>query len=198
MPQILSIDVGIKNLSYCLIDVTNDSVTVKKWDNVSITDANCKKLNVEQITECVLQTLMEHFDDTFFADVVLIENQPMLKNGLMKTVAVVMYTYFNMMKMQYGNINQVKFISATNKLKQKMLVNDDTNVSNTDNNDNKASTQTYKDRKKLSIQLAKQNIEKVAPSFKNWFDSQKKKDDCSDALNQGLYYVTHVMKKVIF
>ena len=44
MPTILSIDVGIKNLTYCLLDVNNyNSVKVIDWDNIAITDKNCKK-----------------------------------------------------------------------------------------------------------------------------------------------------------
>jgi hypothetical protein len=88
MPTILSIDVGIKNLSYCLLDANNNSVEVIDLDNIAITDKNCKKIRVEEITECVLETLMGQFNDDFYADVVLIENQPMLKNGLMKTVVL--------------------------------------------------------------------------------------------------------------
>jgi Holliday junction resolvasome RuvABC endonuclease subunit len=184
MPTILSIDVGIKNLSYCLLDANNNSVKVIDWDNISITDKNCKKIRVEEITECVLETLMGQFNDSFYADVVLIENQPMLKNGLMKTVAVVIYTYFNMLKLQFGNVKEVRFISATNKLKQ--IITGDTI----------ANKETYKDRKKLSIALARQHIVNVAPQFIEWFENQSKKDDCSDALNQGLYFAyTHILKK---
>lgn len=185
MPSILSIDVGIKNLSYCLLDANNDnSVKVIEWDNIAITDKNCKKIRVEEITECVLETLMGQFNDEFYADVVLIENQPMLKNGLMKTVAVVIYTYFNMLKLQFGNVKEVRFISASNKLKQVI------------NGDISASKETYKDRKKLSIAIARQHIVNVAPQFVEWFEKQSKKDDCADCLNQGLYFVyTHIIKK---
>jgi hypothetical protein len=129
---------------------------------------------------------MGHFNDDFHADVVLIENQPMLKNGLMKTVAVVIYTYFNMLKLQYGNVTEVRFISATNKLKH--IVHGGTS----------GSKETYKDRKQLSIALARQHIVNVAPDFIDWFEKQSKKDDCSDALNQGLYFVyTHLIKKTL-
>jgi hypothetical protein len=37
--KMLSIDVGIKNLSFCLFDTTNnDSITVLKWDNIDLTE----------------------------------------------------------------------------------------------------------------------------------------------------------------
>jgi hypothetical protein len=168
-----------------VLNVGNDSVHVVDWNNIAITDKNCKKIKIEEITECILETLMSQFDSDFNADIVLIENQPMLKNGMMKTVAVVMYTYFNMLKIQFGSVKEVKFISATNKLKQ-VLVDTSTNTS----------TETYKDRKQLSVALARQHINTVAPSYVEWFEKQGKKDDCADSLNQGLYYVyTHIIKK---
>jgi len=70
MPSILSIDVGIKNLSYCLLNVDSSSnVKVIDWNNIVITDKNCKKIRVEEITECVLETLVGQFNDNFNADV---------------------------------------------------------------------------------------------------------------------------------
>lgn len=190
MPRILSIDVGIKNLSYCVLNANDDEVHVVDWNNIAITDKNCKKIKVEEITECILETLMSKFDSDFNADVVLIENQPMLKNGLMKTVAVVIYTYFNMLKIQFGCVKEVKFISATNKLKQ--VLQPSTETSKTQ----QSRTDTYKDRKQLSIALARQHLKTVAPAYEEWFEKESKKDDCADSLNQGLYYVyTHVIKK---
>lgn len=189
MPRVLSIDVGIKNLSYCVIDANHDCVLVTDWKNVCITDKNCKKVKVEQVTECMLETLMEHFADDFQADIVLIENQPMLKNGLMKTVAVIIYTYFNMLKIMHGNVGEVKFISASNKLKQNTLTPETQQAPQA-----LQSKTTYKERKNLSICLARQQLDTVAPMFKEWFENQSKKDDCSDALNQGLYYISHVLK----
>jgi hypothetical protein len=119
----------------------------------------------------------------FSADVVLIENQPSLKNGMMKTVSVIIFTYFNMLKYQYGNINQVKFISATNKLKCLRV--------HTLQNQN---TSTYKDRKKLSIQLACLYINHLCPDRLTWFQQQSKKDDFADSLNQAIYYIEYVLK----
>lgn len=191
MQRVLSIDVGIKNLSYCVLDADNAVVHVVDWNNIAITDKNCKKIKIEEITECILETLMSTFDSDFNADVVLIENQPMLKNGVMKTVAVVIYTYFNMLKIQFGSVKEVKFISATNKLKQVLQTPVESGQGTS------ISTETYKDRKQLSVALARQHIRTVAPSYIEWFEKQSKKDDCADSLNQGLYYVhTHIIKKM--
>jgi hypothetical protein len=56
-------------------------------------------MKLEELIECMLITLNENFDENFEADIVLIENQPALLNGNMKTISVVIYTYFNMMRL---------------------------------------------------------------------------------------------------
>jgi Holliday junction resolvasome RuvABC endonuclease subunit len=182
--RILSIDVGIKNLSYCVLTVTENEVTIPNWDNIRVTDSNCNKIKLEELTEELLKALNETFSDTFEADIVLIENQPMLKNGLMKTLSVMIYTYFNMMRLQYGTISEVKFISATNKLKCQKVAEVQT-----------SSTTTYKDRKKLSIEVVKRYLEEISPSRLSWFSQQKKQDDLADSFNQAMHYIENVRGK---
>ena len=196
--KILSFDVGIKNLSYCYLDVCmgntrEDSDSMKtslkmiEWNNICTTEegVNCAKIKLDDLTMCVLNALHDTFDEAYEADVVLIENQPMLKNGQMKTVAVIIYTYFNMLKLQYGSIKDVKFISATNKLKCKEVpVSDQA----------KSKTSSYKDRKLLSVEVARTYIAKLFPEREVWFQGLKKKDDASDVLLQAIYYIEHVLK----
>ena len=176
--KILSIDVGLKNLSYCYF---ND-VKIIDWQNVSVIEGNCNKIKIDEITEKVLIKLNETFNDSFVADIVLIENQPMLKNGLMKTVAVVIYTYFNMMRLQYGNIDSVQFISAGNKLKCKKAIEEG------------YKKETYKDRKKASIDLTKLYIKDCFPERLEWFNNLKKSDDVSDSFLQAIYYMEKQLK----
>lgn len=162
---LLSIDVGIKNLSYCLLKDTGE---ILDWKNVSVENED-KKL--EHLVENYLLVLMEHFSD-IQVDTVIIENQPMLKNGLMKTLSVVIYTFFNMLKIQHGVINKVSFISATNKLKCKKM--------------KQVPSKVYKERKKQSIELTR---EYLAPDRLQWLNAQKKQDDLCDAFLAGMYYL---------
>lgn len=183
MCKILSFDIGLKNLSYCYINVTPLKIELLDWQNISVTDENCKKIKLDEITFCLLQTLNERFTDDYEADIVLIENQPALKNGMIKTVSVIIYTYFNMLKLQYGNIANVQFINASNKLKcnkMKNLID--------------AQKNTYKDRKKTSIELARLYVIDLFPEKLEWFNTFKKKDDLSDVLNQAIYYIETVLK----
>ncbi len=176
---VLSIDVGIKNLSYCSFSV-HETISILDWQNITVTDRCIKKIPLQELTELILATLEEHFDDTTKYDYVVIENQPMLRNGLMKTVSVMIYTYFNMLKMHHGNIVDVRFVSASNKLKGTELKQG-----------------TYKDRKKSSIELANIHIGKYCPNLQSWFFRQSKKDDCADSLNQGIAFIRKTFQNIL-
>lgn len=185
--KILSFDVGIKNLSYAILDTCADHTTLVQWNNVCVSEENCNKIKLENITEQLLDKLFEHFGDADASfDVVLIENQPMLKNGMMKTISVIIYTFFNVLKLQMGNIQQVRFISATNKLKCHLV--------ETSQESMKA---TYKDRKKLSIEVAKLYVQLISPERCEWFLKQKKSDDLADSLCQGIYFIENVLKYTV-
>ena len=183
--RILSIDVGIKNLSYCCIELS-ESFKILDWNNVCVIDGNCKRMLLEAMVEAVLECLMKNFDEMFEADIVIIENQPK-KNGMMKTIAVVLYTYFNMLKLQYGNIQQVRFMFARNKLKL--------NKNSTLTEDSYEQCKTYSGRKKHCIHLVRLYLEDLCPSKLEWFESIKKKDDYSDSFAQALYYIETVLKR---
>jgi hypothetical protein len=175
---LLSIDVGIKNLSYCYFIISSGQPMVKEWKNLNIMNENPNKVGIEVLVEHILMALTETFTDQFESDVVLIENQPMLKNGLMKTVAVVIYTYFNMLKLQFGSVKEVRFVSASNKLKCKRLPKSDEN-----------NTKDYKSRKQLSIKIVDYYIKDLCPDLVPWYNVQKKKDDLADAMCQGIHYL---------
>lgn len=176
--KILAIDVGIKNLSFCVLSAsgnTTDQMRILEWDNVCTTEEKCSKIKIETLAECLLSKLMEAFDQDTEVDIVAIENQPMLKNGLMKTVSVMIYTYFNMLKLMYGNIKEVKFISATNKLKCNKAKDTD------------MSKESYKNRKKMSIVIMRKYLCEIDPERIAWFDALKKADDYSDCCLFAIY-----------
>ncbi len=154
------------------------------WSNICVTEEKCNKIKLDDLSICLLQKLHEHFTDEFQADVVLIENQPALKNGQMKSVSIMLYTYFNLLKIQFGNICDVKFISATNKLKCQLVPKS-------------ADIKNYNSRKKVGIEVTKLYIRCICPEKEAWFDSMKKGDDVSDAFLQAVYYIEAVLKIVV-
>ena len=183
MTRILSIDPGIKHLSYCYLAVEDGKIEILDWNNLCVTEANCKTISFEILIDKLLETLALHFDDAFPADIVIIENQP-LKNNKMKSVSVAIYTYFNMLKMQFGNIEKVQFIRATEKLKCRRYEELAQIMG-------KAS---YKDRKLASVQLCRLYLMDISSEKVEWLDGQKKKDDMTDTMLQAIYHIENILK----
>ena len=121
---------------------------------------------------------------------IYIENQPVLKNPIMKTISIVLYTFFNIKKIIFPNIiNSVNFVSATiktkplfiNKLKKIYPLN---TAIITNNN--------YQNRKQFCIDIINEFIYKLNNSVYNasaisLFELSKKKDDLADTLIYVLY-----------
>ena len=108
--KILSFDVGIINLAYCII---SDS-KICHWEIITTPDHNnYSKLYVNLITELDRRS---HLLDT---DVVLIEKQPSF-NPKMRIIAGCLQTYFyirGVVDRPLNKIKSVEFFSPKNKLK---------------------------------------------------------------------------------
>ena len=95
--KILSWDVGIINLSYCIIEVDVEENTHKilYWGIINLIDNPDMKKNMNLVFENIPKKLHEH---PFLLDVdtVAIENQPSLKNPKMKSIQMIVYSYFLM------------------------------------------------------------------------------------------------------
>jgi hypothetical protein len=178
--RVLAIDVGIKNMAFCYVDHPK----VLWWENVNIqrdTEAT-KKPALEALIEDLLMALQDRFasDERFTtADVVLIENQPSLKNATMKTIAVAIFTFFVMLKLQHGTVREVRFMSPTSKLKCRRAVG--------------LPQTSYKDRKTAAIEAARLYLTSDPSSPNNehavWFMQQKKRDDLADAFLMTQHHI---------
>jgi hypothetical protein len=165
--KVLSFDVGIKNLSFCLLD---DGI-IKDWGILNIcTDAICEHCNVktgercdksvkfrckgggfsdnEYFHVCSAHKKLKQYSDKKFkgcpkkknpmleqgkkivdrllkkenfleVDLVVIENQPALKNPTMKSIQMMIYSYFliNGISSDVSSIEGLEMINARNKLK---------------------------------------------------------------------------------
>lgn len=221
--KILSFDVGIKNLAFCLID-QNDKL-IEDWGilNISIdslcnhcmNDKQCDKSAMYQcndlkvctshqklkkyqdnkwkkIPKCknsVLETgkkMIKVLDDKpnfLSVDVVIIENQPALKNPTMKTIQMMLYSYFliNGVMVQDKNMSSIEMINARNKLKAYNGPDIPCDIKD-----------KYKRTKYLAVEYCRKMIkdnEKIDPKWLSLFESSKKKDDLSDSYLQGIYYL---------
>jgi hypothetical protein len=237
--KIISWDVGIKNLSYCILSKnieydtnpdTNSKYIIHNWDIIDISNTGneiiisniCESTNKKGI-KCT-KTAKYHIDNTkYFCGIhcrkepkripikkskkknipiltlgtnmynkldlipdildvkeVLIENQPCLKSPAMKSIQILLYSYFIMKGIinTESIIDNIKMISASNKLK-----NCDKDLINLDHIKSK-----YTKRKKLGIAYCESLILNDTTNHQ-YFISNKKKDDLADSMLQGVYYL---------
>ena len=189
--KILSWDIGIYNLSYCILDDKDpEQIKIVGWDIVNLVDNEEMKKNRNLLFENIPRKLNE-IPQLLDVDYVVIENQPSLKNPQMKSIQMIVYSYFLILGKVIGNgeksngyINNIDFCSATNKLK----VYNGPDIINS-----KKGPLKYADKKKLAIEHAryylKDNLE-----YMDFFNNHKKKDDLSDSFLQGLYYYKNIKK----
>jgi len=252
--RILSWDVGIYNLAYCLIDYTVESnkCVIVDWDIVNLNSnqkinnvATCSwkyksshKTKAGQVCSATAKHILKSTGKTYClrhskiahsslksifnilkspvpfeksvkkikkpkkikpsihilglnmvaildskpsllnVDYILIENQPVLKNPTMKSVQMILYSYFlinSVVKDKSGA--EIKFISARNKLK---CYNGPPVEVKTKNK--------YSRTKKLAIEYCRYMI-KDSEDKLEFFNQHKKKDDLADSYLQACWFV---------
>lgn len=180
--MILSIDVGKHNLSYCILD---NQKNIIDWKLIDILDnlycCKCNKKAIYCIVNCddilffcnehksqnsskkfndfnvITRLLINNLNkiDLTYITKVLVENQP-IYNFTMKSISVIIYTYFTMKNIL------TSFCNASKKIYGK----------------------TYKIRKQNSIIKTKELI-KNSP-YEQFFESNLKKDDLADCYLQAV------------
>ena len=123
---------------------------------------------------------------------VYIENQPVLKNPIMKTISICLFTFFNIKKMQINSkIKSINFISATVKTRMPFYnqINNNYIVMTKMNKIN-----DYKNRKIFCIDITHEIVEQLSNSYynivaKSFYSQSKKKDDLADTLLYVLYII---------
>ena len=165
---ILSFDIGIKNLAYCLIDGQDKSIL--DWDVLDCSGSN-ETLSVIQALDN-LEYLLE-------ADTVLLEKQPSF-NPKMRNISTALYVYFTLrIQHEQGRNCNIMFYPAKYKLK----------CSNTQIEHK--SKYKYRQNKNLGIVHTRELIK----THQDFFEKHKKKDDLADSYLQGISYINFFMKK---
>lgn len=172
----------------------------------SILSKNIKNSSPQKITNKIIQKIptsilqmslinnldkmKERFSKSDITQVI-IENQPSQKNPKMKSIANTLFDYFLIRGIidksnEYSDINLVRFICPSNKLK----LNNENTLQVFKSGDK---NQKYKLTKSLGIQYTKQFLADD-PENLLFLSLFKKKDDLCDAYLQGIYYITIISK----
>ena len=141
-----------------------------------------KKINADRDIFNLSKILIEELNlktDFLNHDVICIENQPALKNPVMKTVQMILYSYFMIEGATKDKlVEQVHMINARNKLKVYKGPPVECKYK-----------EKYKRNKYLSVEYTKNMILNEENKFIELFTESKKKDDLADAYLQGIYFI---------
>ena len=141
-----------------------------------------KKLNSNYDMFKISQILVEELNsktDFLNHDIICIENQPALKNPTMKSIQMLLYSYFIIEGVCKDPIcSNVQMINARNKLKVYKGPEVECKIK-----------EKYKRNKYLSVEYTKNMIEEEEEKFIQLFAESKKKDDLADAYLQGIYFI---------
>ena len=208
--KVISFDIGINNLSYCIFDIISDDTnnnpvetspvetspvetspvetspvettcpvepyTIADWNVMNINIDGVKKPTIHYLTKNIIKL----FDENHLfleCNKVVIENQPCMKNPVMKSIQIIVYSYFAIRGMTDNKTtSEIVLMSASNKMK----VYDGPPIELTVKS-------KYTRNKKLAI-LHTQYILKDLDKLE-FFNTHKKKDDLADAYLQGLFYL---------
>jgi len=183
---------SINNEYYCnthaksIFKKITDQYKIKPIKKKSVGGLSIDDLKIELIKK------LESRKSFLESNVILIENQPSMKNPKMKAISSTIFDYFLIRgifdkEKTNSNITKVKFMSPSNKLK---LANegDTKKLVKLKGDDSK----TYKLTKALGIKYCREMIEPHV-NWKNVFDEHKKKDDLADSFLQGMYYFNEML-----
>jgi hypothetical protein len=158
---LLSFDIGIRNLAYCFIDTTDNSIL--DWNVLDCSGSNEVLRVIEELD--LLSYLC-------CAEVILLEKQPSF-NPKMRNISTALYVYFIIRIQHEQNKNcKIIFYSPKHKLKCCDIVIEH------------KSKCKYRQNKNLGIVHTRALIK----THKDFFEKHKKKDDLADCFLQALSY----------
>jgi Holliday junction resolvasome RuvABC endonuclease subunit len=162
----LSIDVGIKNLAYVILDKENKII---EWNVVELCDktTNSKKISLVEIAT-KLEESLDNILSKYNIQTVIIENQIGPNAIRMKSIQG-MITMFCVSKRIYD----IQYWNASNKLKKYIK-----------------GKSSYTERKKASVIITRLLLIEHYSQYLDFFNKHKKKDDLADCFLQLLDYLS--------
>ena len=188
----ISFDIGIKNLALCILKCENGIIKIIDWRVITLVEKKKDINGLNSITEILfyeLDNIIGSLEELKYdkIDYVLIENQPSNLNGIMKSIQLLIFSYFSLYK-HWDKLNMnVLLINASLKLQYHTFKPIEYKI---DLNKTKKQQKSDKYRKNKSdgIEITKHYI-KENEILNNYFMKHKKKDDLADTLLQTVSYI---------
>ena len=188
----ISFDIGVKNLALCVLkhDKENDEVSIIDWRVISLADNKKQFKGMDLVSDVVYAELdniigcLQEIEINFM-DKVIIENQPSNLNGIMKTIQMLIFGYFSLLKHWDQKVGEVILINAVHKLQNHSYVPESKTAVKTEKIGRR---DKYKLNKQDSIEICKYYI-KDDTQLMQLFSSNKKKDDLADTCIQTISYL---------
>jgi len=190
---LISFDIGMKNLAVCVMSgpfakkADVKELVVWEWRLMPLVceGENCKRMRLDVLSQRIfkeLDTLMSGLEERGCPRVafVLIENQPSRINGSMKSIQMIIYSYFQYMRFKSGEhgIKEIALVNARLKLQ-------DHDMPKEFLPENANDERSYKRNKDESVVYAKYYV-REDDHLSNILKDIKKKDDICDAMLQGV------------
>jgi hypothetical protein len=146
------------------------------------------KIDINHLGIALFQELDKIKTDILQPDVILLENQPVLKNPTMKSMQMFLYSYFLMRHMESsGGIGDKKLQCYTASKKLDLIKFFETSVQKTIQTTLDTVKSNYQKNKKQSIMMVEYML-KNNKRWKEFFDKNPKQDDLADSLLMTLHY----------
>lgn len=126
---VAAFDIGIKNLAVCILSLGPDedpATEIVVWKVIALAGPKEKIPNIQELAGrlfAALDELIAEFEAASTApvqaqalDTVLIENQPSRLNGAMKSIQMMVYSYFQLRRHWEGEDCNTLMVSASQKL----------------------------------------------------------------------------------
>tara|TARA_Y100000389_G_scaffold62254_1_gene58318 strand:+ start:3629 stop:4276 length:648 start_codon:yes stop_codon:yes gene_type:complete len=189
----ISFDIGVKNLALCILNQDNNLIEIIDWRVITLVEKKKDINGLNSISEILfyeLDNIMGSLEELKYdkIDYVLIENQPSNLNGIMKSIQLLIFSYFSLLK-HWDKLNMnVLLINASLKLQyhtfkpEPFIKIDNTRTKKEQKRDK------YRNNKNDGIEITKYYI-KNNETLNTYFTKYKKKDDLADTLLQTVSYI---------
>ena len=188
----ISFDIGVKNLALCILNQDNNLIEIIDWRVITLVEKKKDINGLNSISEILfyeLDNIMGSLEELKYDKIyyVLIENQPSNLNGIMKSIQLLIFSYFSLLK-HWDKLNMnVLLINASLKLQYHTFKPEPLKIDNTRTKKQQKSDK-YRKNKSDGIEITKYYI-KENEILNNYFTKHIKKDDLADTLLQTVSYI---------